>query len=146
MSSAQQVEFFDVVLLTPAAVPPERKSAAAAGYDLCSAADAVIEPGCQACVPTGLVMRPPSGTYIRIAARSGLAARGVHVGAGVVDADYRGEVKVILFNTGKEALVVGCGDRIAQAVLERIETPPVRVLWSLDDTDRGAGGFGSTGV
>ena len=81
------------------------------------------------------------------APRSGLAwKKHIDVGAGVIDADYRGCVGVVLFNHSAEDLEVKRGDRVAQLILERIETPPVEEVTELDDTERGAGGFGSTGV
>ena len=87
------------------------------------------------------------GTYAQIAPRSGLAIRNfIDVGAGVVDLDYRGEIKVILFNHSAEDFAVQAGDWIAQLILERIETPQVKKVAALDDTDRVAGGFGSTGT
>merc|ERR1712172_269959 len=87
------------------------------------------------------------GTYARIAPRSGLAAkRMLHVGAGVVDADYRGEVGVVLFNHGPTAFEIAPGDRIAQLILEKASMlDPVQTA-SLEDTSRGVGGFGSTGI
>ena len=92
-------------------------------------------------------MSLPPGTYARIAPRSGLVIRNfIDVGAGVVDSDYRGEIKVVLFNHCAEDFVVQAGDRIAQLILERIETPQVKNVVALDDTDRGARGFGSTGT
>ena len=89
----------------------------------------------------------PTGLYARIAPRSGLALkRFIDVGAGVVDGDYRGEVGVILFNHGDQDFKVKMGDRIAQLILEKIDTPPVEEVQGLDDTVRGSGGFGSTGM
>lgn len=88
----------------------------------------------------------PSGTYGRVAPRSGLAAKsGIDVGAGVIDADYRGELKVVLFNHSDENVDIKPGDRIAQLVLERIARPSVADVADLDDTERASGGFGSTG-
>lgn len=137
----------EIKLLRPEAVAPERQSEFSAGVDLSAAEGAVIAPGGRALVATGLAMRPPPGTYIRIAPRSGLAVkRGLDVGAGVVDADYRGEVKVLLFNLGAEVIEIQPGDRIAQAIVEVIAQPQVRVVHDLDATARGTGGFGSTGV
>ena len=96
---------------------------------------------------TGLAVALPAGTYARIAPRSGLAIRNfINVGVGVVDSDYRGEIKVVLFNHSAEDFKVQVGDRIAQLILERIETPQVKKVATLDDTNRGAGGFGSTGI
>lgn len=99
-------------------------------------------------VPTDLSIACPPGTYARIAPRSGLAAKNfIDVGAGVVDADYRGNVTVILFNFGKSEFVVKKGDRIAQLILEKIAMAEVEETeGDLDVTARGEGGFGSTGV
>ena len=96
---------------------------------------------------TGLSISFPAGLYAKIAPRSGLALKKfIDVGAGVVDSDYRGEVGVVLFNHGDQDFVVKMGDRIAQLILEKIDTPPVEEVQALDNTVRGAGGFGSTGV
>ena len=96
---------------------------------------------------TGLSISFPTGLYARIAPRSGLALKKfIDVGAGVVDSDYRGEVGVVLFNHGDQDFEVKMGDRIAQLILEKIDTPPVEEVQGLDDTVRGSGGFGSTGV
>ena len=94
-----------------------------------------------------MVVSLPPGTYAQIAPRSGLAIRNlIDVRVGVGDSDYRGKIKVILFNHSAEDFVVQAGDRIAQLILKRIETPQVKKVAALDDTDRGAGGFGSTGT
>lgn len=95
---------------------------------------------------TGVAVVLPVGTYGRVAPRSGLAVKhGINVGAGVVDPDYTGEVKVLLFNHGVDAFEVKRGDRIAQLILERCETPDVEEVGVIAETARGAGGFGSTG-
>ena len=126
---------------------PARGSELAAGYDLAASEAGVVAAGGKALVPTGLAIKCPPGTYGRIAPRSGLAVKNmIGVGAGVVDADYRGEVRVVLFNHGPEPFAYKEGDRVAQLVLERIYTPPVEEVDDLDATERGAGGFGSTGV
>ena len=96
---------------------------------------------------TGLSISFPTGLYARIAPRSGLALkRFIDVGAGVVDADYRGEVGVVLFNHGDQDFEVKMGDRIAQLILEKIDTPPVEEVQGLEGTVRGSSGFGSTGM
>lgn len=88
----------------------------------------------------------PAGTYGRVAPRSGLASKhGIDTGAGVIDADYRGPVKVLLFNFGEKEFEINEGDRVAQLIVERIYTPEVVVVEELEETVRGAGGFGSTG-
>ncbi|RPA81317.1 deoxyuridine 5'-triphosphate nucleotidohydrolase [Ascobolus immersus RN42] len=125
---------------------PTRGSAAAAGWDLCSAEDTVIEAGQRKLVSTGLAMAIPGGCYGRVAPRSGLAVKhGINTGAGVIDADYRGEVKVVLFNFGDQKFEIKEGDRIAQLILERIYVPELQEVEVLEESVRGAGGFGSTG-
>jgi dUTP pyrophosphatase len=124
---------------------PVRGSELAAGYDLAASESGSVPAGGNALVPTGLVIKCPPGTYGRIAPRSGLAIKNmIGVGAGVVDADYRGEVCIVLFNHGPEPFAFEVGDRVAQLVLERIYTPRVEEVDDLDATQRGAGGFGST--
>ena len=126
---------------------PKRSTEGAAGYDLCAAQDCTIPAGGKGLVKTGLSISFPTGLYARIAPRSGLALkRFIDVGAGVVDADYRGEVGVVLFNHGDHDFEVKMGDRIAQLILERIDTPPVEEVQGLDGTVRGSSGFGSTGI
>lgn len=134
-----------VTLLSPHAHTPTYGSAEAAGLDLCACTDAVIPTLGRALIPTGLAIELPRGTFGHILPRSGLAVKGIHVGAGVVDSDYRGEVKVLLFNFG-EPFEVRAGDRIAQLVVKPYERVTVAVSETLSATERGAGGFGSTGV
>jgi len=129
----------------PNAKLPQRASAKAAGYDLCSAEDCEIAPGKRSLVKTGLSFTVPDGTYGRIAPRSGLAMKGVNVLAGVIDQDYTGEVGVILINHNDEPFMVKVGDRVAQLIMEKIETPDVEEVEELEATERGEGGFGSTG-
>ncbi|NXJ05407.1 DUT protein, partial [Odontophorus gujanensis] len=125
---------------------PSKGSARAAGYDLYSAYDCVIPPMEKAVVKTDIQVALPSGCYGRVAPRSGLAAKHfIDVGAGVIDEDYRGNVGVVLFNFGKETFEVKKGDRIAQLICERIFYPELEEVQALDDTERGEGGFGSTG-
>ncbi|KAJ3685406.1 hypothetical protein LUZ61_014570 [Rhynchospora tenuis] len=133
--------------LSPNAVVPSRASALSAGYDLSSAVEAVVPARGKALVPTDLSISIPEGTYARIAPRSGLAWKhSIDVGAGVIDADYRGPVGVILFNHSDTDFAVKQGDRIAQMIIEQIMTPDVVEVEDLDATVRGEGGFGSTGV
>ncbi|WP_156842659.1 dUTP diphosphatase [Novosphingobium aquimarinum] len=120
----------------------------AAGMDVVSAEDVTIAPGARHAVATGLAMAIPPGFEIQVRPRSGLALKhGISVPntPGTVDSDYRGEVKIILINHGETAFKVRRGDRIAQLVI----APVVRATWlkvdELDDTERGEGGFGSTG-
>jgi len=127
---------------------PVRGSDGAAGYDVSCLSDFTIEPGSRALVGTGISIELPAGAYGRLAPRSGLAVRhGIHVGAGVIDADYRGEIKVLLFNQGSETFRATAGDRVAQLILESIRVLPVKECTeqALAKTERGASGFGSTG-
>lgn len=131
----------------PEATLPQRATFNSAGYDLCSAIDCSVEAGGRLAIPTEISIEVPSGHYGRVAPRSGLAMKqGINVGAGVIDADYRGKVAVILFNHSDSTFAVKTGDRIAQLILERISTPPVVEVDKMEATERGTGGFGSTGV
>ena len=139
--------------LTPGAKLPVRADEGAVGYDLHADLSAmkdgriIIQPCLRGVVPTGLAVAVPPGTYGRIAPRSGLAAnRGIDVLAGVVDRSYRGQVKVVLQNHDTFPFTIEHGDRIAQLVLEKCETPDVREVEALDDTARGGNGFGSSGT
>ncbi|XP_028984657.1 deoxyuridine 5'-triphosphate nucleotidohydrolase, mitochondrial isoform X1 [Betta splendens] len=128
------------------ATTPTRGSSKAAGYDLYSAYDYSIGSMDKAIVKTDIQIAVPHGCYGRVAPRSGLAAKHfIDVGAGVVDEDYRGNLGVVLFNFSKETFEVRKGDRVAQLLCEKICYPDLVEQETLDETDRGAGGFGSTG-
>ena len=132
--------------LDPRAVLPQRGSALAAGLDVCSIEDVEIGPRQRATARTGLAVAIPHGFYGRIAPRSGLAAKnGLDVLAGVIDSDYRGEVCCLLYNTSEEVIKLAAGSKICQLIIEQIITPEAAWATDLDDTARGAGGFGSTG-
>ncbi|MBR5964767.1 MAG: dUTP diphosphatase [Treponema sp.] len=129
---------------------PEYKTLGAAGADVCALVDSPVElnPGDRALIGTGLFFAIPDGYEIQVRPRSGLAAKnGVTVlnTPGTIDSDYRGELKVILINLGKEKFTVNKGDRIAQIVAAPVTRAAFAVVDSLDQTERGAGGFGSTG-
>ncbi|KAG6406417.1 hypothetical protein SASPL_134017 [Salvia splendens] len=139
--------FLRVKRLSEKAILPSRGSPLSAGYDLSSAVETKVPARGKTLVPTDLSVAVPEGTYARIAPRSGLAWKhSIDVGAGVVDADYRGPVGVILFNHSDADFEVKAGDRIAQLIIEQIVTPEVAEVDDLDSTARGSGGFGSTGV
>ncbi len=127
---------------------PSYATAGAAGMDVLAAEDVTLAPGARHAVATGLALAIPPNYEIQVRPRSGLALKhGISVpnAPGTIDADYRGELKVILINHGAEPFVIARGDRVAQLVL----APVVRATWQevadLDETARGAGGFGSTG-
>jgi dUTP pyrophosphatase len=136
--------------LSEAARPPARAHDGDAGYDLHAAEPARLEPGERATVGTGIAVAIPAGHAGLVLPRSGLAARhGISVvnAPGLIDAGYRGEVRVLLLNTDRaRAFEVAPGDRIAQLVVVRVEGPELEESTELDDTARGGGGFGSTGV
>jgi dUTP pyrophosphatase len=135
--------------LSDKAILPTRGSEFAAGLDLSAAEPMTIPAGCRALVKTDLAIACPPGTYARVAPRSGLAYKyGIDVGAGVIDADYRGPLGIILFNFGEKDFQVNHGDRIAQLILEQIVLPDVQECQGELPAigDRGAAGFGSTGV
>eukprot|EP00584_Thalassiosira_punctigera_P002845 CAMPEP_0172531522 /NCGR_PEP_ID=MMETSP1067-20121228/4897_1 /TAXON_ID=265564 ORGANISM="Thalassiosira punctigera, Strain Tpunct2005C2" /NCGR_SAMPLE_ID=MMETSP1067 /ASSEMBLY_ACC=CAM_ASM_000444 /LENGTH=175 /DNA_ID=CAMNT_0013315913 /DNA_START=173 /DNA_END=700 /DNA_ORIENTATION=- len=140
-------ECLQVKFLSEHAKMPTRGSPQSAGFDLSSAEKTVVPAGGRAVVKTDLSVACPEGTYARIAPRSGLAVKKmIDCGAGVVDADYRGNVGVVLFNFGPEDFKVEIGDRIAQLILEKISMVPAMKVEDLTETQRGEGGFGSTGV
>jgi dUTP pyrophosphatase len=133
--------------LNPNAILLTRGSAGAAGYDLSALSGCIIEPYGKALVPTGLAIAIPPGHYGRIAPRSSLAWKHhIDVGAGVVDEDFRGHVHVVLFNHNSEPFEIKQGDRIAQLIIEVIAHPKIQEVDTQDDTERGQGGFGSTGI
>jgi dUTP pyrophosphatase len=129
---------------------PSRATAQAAGYDVRSAElDLDLHPGEIRAVSTGLIMELPPGMECQVRPRSGLAARyGITLpnSPGTIDPDYRGELKVLLQNGGGEAVSIRRGERIAQLVFARFEAPDVLEVDSISQTDRGQGGFGSTGM
>jgi len=135
--------------LDPSVSVPAYAHPGDAGLDLCSAEDVELEPGQRAMVGTGFAMALPEGYAAFVQPRSGLAARsGISIvnTPGLIDCHYRGEVKVILVNLGGEPFEVKKGDRIAQMVIQRVETARALVVEELDETARGEGGFGSTGL
>lgn len=133
------------------AIIPEYKTSGAAGADVCAFLSEPVEikSGEFAMIPTGLSFAIPEGYEIQVRPRSGLAAKnGVTVlnTPGTIDSDYRGEVKVILINHGKDAFTVNNGDRIAQLIVAPVTQGIFEKTDELDSTERGEGGFGSTGV
>ena len=125
---------------------PEYSSTGAAGADLRASEAVEIAPGARTAVPTGLRLQIPPGHAGLVWPRSGLAVRhGIDTLAGVIDSDYRGEVRVVLVNHGDEPFRIERGDRIAQLLVQRVERAAFAVVPSIDETGRGEGGFGSSG-
>jgi dUTP pyrophosphatase len=139
--------------LSPGAIEPRYQTSGAAGMDLCACLPAgervSVLPGEIAIVPTGWAVAIPEGFEGQVRARSGLATRhgiGLPNAPGTIDSDYRGELRVALINMGKEPFAVGHGMRIAQLVIAPVARANVRTAESLPATQRGGGGFGSTGL
>lgn len=130
--------------------PPQYQTEHAAGADVCAAVEGelVLKPGDRAAVPTGICLEIPAGHEVQVRPRSGLALKnGVTVlnAPGTIDADYRGELKVLLVNLGREPFAITRGLRIAQIVAAPVSRAAFKQVAELSDTARGAGGFGSTG-
>jgi dUTP pyrophosphatase len=140
---------FKVFLRSNFAQVPRRVDKGAAGYDLYSAENIVVNKGTRCLVSTEISIQLPQETYGRVAPRSGLSVKGIDVGAGVIDESYTGVVKVLLINNSESDFTVKVGDRIAQLIIEKCFYPDIKVVNSLselDSTDRGEGGFGSSGI
>ena len=130
---------------------PEYETKGAAGMDIRAVLEKPVDicPGKRALIPTGLFMEIPEGCEVQIRARSGLAVKhgiGLTNGVGTIDSDYRGEIKISLINWGEDVFTVNDGDRIAQMVVARYEHAELEEVSELQDTARGAGGFGHTGI
>jgi dUTP pyrophosphatase len=139
--------FLKIKKLTENAYIPVRSSEYAAGLDLFSPIDTLINPGERQLIKLDISIKLDSYTYGHILPRSGLALKhGIHVGAGIIDSDYRGNVGVLLFNLSDSPFVISKGDRIAQMVVKKYEYLIPLEVDQLDETLRGSGGFGSTGV
>ena len=132
--------------LTKSATVPTKNNTSDAGWDLYAVEDAVINSGDRTTIATGVAMAIPEGYVGLIWHRSGLAVKsGVDVFAGVIDSGYRGEIKVCLYNSSKEELKITTGDRIAQILFQEIPSFSLTIVDSLDITERGGDGFGSSG-
>jgi len=140
-----------VIRLRANAILPEYMTEQAAGMDLCAALDAPLRllPGARTLVPTGIAMAIPTGFEGQVRPRSGLALRkGLTLlnSPGTIDADYRGEIGVIVINHGDTEVLIADGDRIAQLVIAPVLRAGITLVEKLDETARNAGGFGHTGV
>jgi dUTP pyrophosphatase len=136
--------------LSPKAILPTYGSGEAAGADLyaCLEESVTIQPGETVFIPTGIALEVPKGCAGLVYARSSLGTkRGLAPAnkVGVVDSDYRGEIKVVLLNHGKQTQTIAHGDRVAQFLITPVLTPAYEEVAELSDTSRGTGGFGSTG-
>ena len=135
-----------IKLLHENAKAPARATEHAAGYDIYCNEHITLKPGARGLISTGFAMSIPHGMVALIWPRSGLAGKhGIDSLAGVIDSDYRGEVRVALINHGDSLVEFKPGDRIAQMLVQPVYQQPVVLVDNLEDTQRGAGGFGSTG-
>ncbi len=132
--------------LNPEAKLPSYGHPGDAGLDLCSAVDHILASGSVFAVPTGIKMAIPPGYVGLVWDKSGISLKGVHRLAGVVDAGYRGEVQVVMINLGRESFEIKAGMKIAQMLIQPVISVSVVETAELDDTSRGEGGFGSTGL
>ncbi len=139
------IDTLEIQKLNADATLPTRAHPEDAGLDLYALEDVVIPAGAGRRVRTGIALAIPAGHVGIVADRSSLAQKGLKTAGGVIDAGYRGEVQVILWNLHAEDQKVARGDRMAQMLILPVATPAVRAVESLDGTQRGAGGFGSTG-
>ncbi|MEQ1753968.1 MAG: dUTP diphosphatase [Micropepsaceae bacterium] len=149
MTSADIIVPFQFLSNGEGLKPPSRATANSAGYDIASAEDVTLEPGAVLAVATGFALAIPEGFEGQVRPRSGLALKhGVTVlnAPGTIDADYRGEVKIILINHGKQAFRIGRNDRIAQLIIAPVTSAVFERVRELSSSARGSGGFGSTGT
>jgi dUTP pyrophosphatase len=136
-----------VKLLNPDAKMPTYAKSNDAAMDLCSSETTTIPSNQRKLISTGVSLAIPNGYYGRVAPRSGLSLKGMDIGGGVVDAGYRGEVKIILINNSSTEFVVNKGDRVAQLIITKImDNPVLKQVDTLPESDRGSAGFGSTGT
>lgn len=137
-----------VMLLSVNGVIPIRATKSSTGFDLFSAEDKLVKANDKNIIFTDICIEVPEGCYGRIAPRSGLAVKfHLDIGAGVIDRDYRGNVGVVIFNHSSQDYQVKKHDRIAQLILEKIETPSIEIVDKFDqETERNDNGFGSTGL
>jgi dUTP pyrophosphatase len=146
MAEANDAPLVLPVLVGAGGALPEYGTQGAAGADLRASEAVVIPVGGRAAVPTALRVQIPPGHAGLVWPRSGLAVRhGIDTLAGVIDSDYRGEVRVVLVNHGDQPFAIAAGDRVAQLLVQRVEHASFSAVTSVEDTDRGQGGFGSTG-
>ncbi len=146
MALADEGGSLEVKLLSDKGIVPQKANRFDAGFDLYSSENTSIAPNARSLVGTDVAMAIPKGHVGLIWPRSGLAVKlGIDVFAGVIDAGYRGEVKVCLYNSGSDTVEIEEGDRIAQLLIQKVDNFFIRKVQELDDTDRGSGGFGSSG-
>jgi dUTP pyrophosphatase len=123
---------------------PEQKTIGSAGYDVYSIEDVTIQGWTRVLVSTGLMLEINEGNYAELRARSGMSTKCIDIGAGIIDNDYRGEVKILLINNGSAEYKVNFGDSIAQLLFHKMKKIEFKEVANLSKTERGPNGFGST--
>ena len=147
MGSQDSVVLIEYVILSRGAIPPTRGTGGSAGLDLYAAEGKAVYPGCiPTCVSTGLAARPSPGYFLKVEGRSGLASKGIIPLGGIIDPDFVGPIKVILCNLSPECHYIKPGDRVAQLLCLPLLRTHLLQVQALPTTERGASGFGSTGV
>ncbi len=139
------LDLIEILRVSSEAKLPTRAHPDDAGLDLYNLEDVLLESGHGKVVKTGIALAIPAGHVGMVADRSSLAKKGIKSAGGVIDAGYRGEVHIVLWNLSREAVQLKSGERIAQLLILPIATPAVKEVQSLDETQRGKNGFGSTG-
>ena len=135
-----------VVPIKRGAKPPYRATPGAAGYDIYMPSDYTLPPQQVSAVPLGLSVQIPSPFYLQLKGRSSMEKKGLHLVAGVIDADYRGEVTALIHNTTKQPVTLSSGQKICQGLLLKVYDGEFTAVDNLEPTERGCGGFGSTGA
>lgn len=149
MAISSEIGSIEVQKLDPNATIPTRANSTDAGYDLYAQIDSsstIINPKEIKLISTGIAMAIPRGYAGLIWDRSSMGVKGIHRFAGVVDSGYRGEVKVCLYNSNDRPYLLNSGDRIAQILIQKVNDFYLREVDNLNETDRGSGGFGSSGI
>lgn len=144
--AAERQEARTVRIVAEPEMMPKKATKGAAGLDLRSAINAKLSPGERKRVPTGVKIALPPGHEGQVRPRSGMSLAGIDVAYGTVDADYRGEISVVVVNNTGHSVAINYGDRIAQLVIQRLPVVEIVAVDALDQTDRGESGFGSSGV
>lgn len=147
MAISAEIGSVEVQRLRQDATIPTKTNATDAGFDLyvCTKEEIVLNPKEVKLIPTGIAMALPRGYAGLIWDRSSMGVKGIHRFAGVVDSGYRGEIKVCLYNSNDRSYSINSGDRIAQILIQKVDSFYLREVIDLNETDRGSGGFGSSG-
>ena len=147
MAISAEIGGIEVQRLRQSAIIPTKANSTDAGFDLyvCTEKEIILNPKESKLIPTGIAMALPRNYAGLIWDRSSMGVKGIHRFAGVVDSGYRGEIKVCLYNSNDRPYTINSGDRIAQILIQKVDNFYLREVVDLNETDRGSGGFGSSG-